>query len=49
MIKVLDCKKKNYIFHLNLLLEKRKSGTKLGTNIVTKIIADVKKKKIKGL
>ena len=49
MIKVLDCKKKNYIFQLNLLLEKRKSGTKLGTNIVTKIINDVKKNKVKAL
>ena len=41
MIKVLDCKKKNYISQLNFLLEKRKSVTKLSTNIVTKIINDV--------
>ena len=49
MIKVLDCRKKNYISQLNLLLEKRKSGTRLSTNIVTKIINDVKKNKIKAL
>ena len=49
MIKVLDCRKKNYISQLNLQLEKRKSGTRLSTNIVTKIINDVKKNKIKAL
>ena len=49
MIKILDCKKKNYIFQLNSLLNKRKSGTRLSTNIVTKIINDVKKNKVKAL
>ena len=48
MIKVFNCKRK-YIHQLNLLLEKRRSGAVLNTNIVTKIITDVKKKKIKGL
>ena len=48
MIKVFNCKRK-YIHQLNLLMEKRRSGAVLNTNIVTKIITDVKKKKIKGL
>ena len=49
MIKVLDCKKKNYISHLHLLLEKRKLGARINTNIVTKIISNIKKNKIKSL
>ena len=49
MIKVLDCKNKNYIFKLHLILEKRRSGKKVNTNIVSKIINDVKNNKFKAL
>ena len=49
MIKVLDCKNKNYISKLYLILEKRRSGKKINTNIVSKIIKDVKNNKFKAL
>ena len=49
MIKVLNCKKKNYVSQLNLLLEKRRSNARISTNIVTKIVSDVKKYKVKAL
>ena len=49
MIKVLNCKKKNYVSQLNLLLEKRRSSARISTNIVTKIVSDVKKYKVKAL
>ena len=46
MIKVLDCKNKNYISKLCLILEKRRSGKKVNANIVSKIINDVKKQQV---
>ena len=49
MIKVLDCKNKNYISKLYLILEKRRSGKKINTNIVSKIIKDIKNNKFKAL
>jgi len=49
MIKILDCKNKNYISNLYTILEKRRSGRKFNTNIVSKIIKDVKKNKLKSL
>ncbi len=49
MIKILDCKKLNYLSRLKLILNKRRSGSKINTNIVTKIIKDVKKNKQKAL
>ena len=49
MIKVLDCKNKNYISKLCLILAKRRSGKKINTNIVSKIIKDVKNNKFKAL
>ena len=49
MIKVLDCKNKNYISKLCLILAKRRSGKKINSNIVSKIIKDVKKNKFKAL
>ena len=45
MIKILDCKNNNYKSKLNLLLEERRSGKVVNTNIVPKIINDIKKKK----
>ena len=49
MIKVLDCKNSNYKFKLNLHLEKRRFGKIINTNIVPKIIRDIKKKKNSAL
>tara|TARA_B100001996_G_scaffold362426_1_gene329922 strand:- start:266 stop:1549 length:1284 start_codon:yes stop_codon:yes gene_type:complete len=43
MIKILDCKNKNYIFRLNKFLFKRKSENNISKNSVLKIIRDVKK------
>ena len=45
MIKILDCKNNNYKSKLNLLLERRRSGKVVNTNIVPKIINDIKRKK----
>ena len=45
MIKILDCKNNNYKSKLNLFLEKRRSGKVVNTNIVPKIINDIKRKK----
>ena len=44
MIKILDCKNSNYLSRLKLILEKRRSGSKLNTESVIKIVKDVKKK-----
>ena len=49
MIKILDCKNNNYKSKLNLLLERRRSGKVVNTNIVPKIINDIKKKKNSAL
>ena len=49
MIKVLDCKKSNYLSKLKLILEKRKSRNKINLDIVKKIIKDIKKNKKKAL
>ena len=49
MIKILNCKNSKYLSRLNLLLEKRRKGNKVNTDIVIKIIKDVKKNKQKAL
>jgi len=49
MIKILDCKNSNYLSRLKLILEKRRSGSKLNTESVIKIVKDVKKNKKKAL
>ena len=49
MIKILDCKNSNYLSRLKLILEKRRLGSKVNTEIVTKIIKDIKKNKQKAL
>ena len=49
MIKILDCKKKNYISELNNFLIKRKKENKRSKKIVKKIIDDVKKNGDKAL
>ena len=43
MIKILNCRKKNYHFELSKFLSKRQLGTKIKTKIVRSIIGDVKK------
>ena len=49
MIKILKCKKKNFLNQLSTFLNKRRSGKKNDTKVVNKIISDVKKNKIKSL
>ena len=49
MIKILDCKNKNYISELTKLLIKRKNNDKISKNLVKKIINDVKKNGDKAL
>jgi Histidinol dehydrogenase len=49
MIKKLDCKNSNYISKLKLILEKRRSGNNVNTDISIKIVKDIKKNKLKAL
>ena len=49
MIKILDCRSLNYLSKLKIILEKRRLGSKINTNIVSKIVKDVKKNKQKAL
>ncbi len=49
MIKILDCKNSNYLSRLRLILEKRRFRSKINTDIVVKILKDVKKNKKKAL
>ena len=49
MIKILDCKNSNYLSKLNVILEKRRSGNKINSDIAIKIVKDVKKNKQKAL
>ena len=49
MIKILDCKNSNFLSRLRLILEKRRSRSKINTDIVIKIVKDVKKNKNKAL
>jgi len=49
MIKKLDCKDSKYLSRLKFILEKRRFGSKVNTDIVTKIVKDVKKNKQKAL
>ena len=49
MIKILNCKNLNYLSRLRLILEKRRSGNKVNTDIAIKIVNDVKINKRKAL
>ena len=49
MIKILNCRKKNYHIELNKLLNKRMSGIKINSDVVKNIISDVKKNGDKAL
>ncbi len=49
MIKILDCKNSNYLSSLKKILNKRRFGNKTNTDVVIKIINDVKKNKQKAL
>ena len=49
MIKILDCKIKNFDVALNKLLSKRKDKVQLNSVSVTKIIKDVKKNDQPGI
>ena len=44
MIKVINCKNKNYKNKLKLFLDKRRLGKIVDISIVPKIIKDIKKK-----
>jgi len=48
MIKVLDCKNSNYLSRLKLIINKRRSRSKVNTDIVIKIVRDIKKNKKKS-
>ena len=49
MIKVLDCKNSNYLSRLKIIINKRRSRSKVNTDIVIKIVRDIKKNKKKAL
>ena len=49
MIKILDCKNSNYLSRLKLILDKRRLKSRVNTNIVIKIVKDVKNNKQKAL
>ena len=49
MIKIFNCRKKNYHIELNKLLNKRMSGIKINSNVVKNIISDVRKNGDKAL
>ena len=49
MIKIINCKNKNYINVIDNFLEKRRKVDNSNSKIVLKIIRDIKKKKIKAL
>tara|TARA_Y100000590_G_C15607588_1_gene972579 strand:- start:308 stop:529 length:222 start_codon:yes stop_codon:yes gene_type:complete len=49
MIKILDCKNKNFINSLRAILDERKLRNKINTDSVVKIVKDIKKNKYKGL
>jgi histidinol dehydrogenase len=49
MIKVINCKNKNYKNKLKLFLDKRRLGKIVDISIVPKIIKDIKKNKLKAL
>ena len=49
MIKIINCKNKNYKNKLKFFLEKRRSGKIIDTSVVSKIIKDIKKNKLKAL
>ncbi len=49
MIKILNCKNKNYIKNLTNFIEKRRSRKSINTKIVSKILKDIKKNKLKAI
>ena len=49
MIKQINCKNINFKKKLKIFLEKRRSGKTINTSIVSKIIKDIKKDKLKAL
>ena len=49
MIKIINCKNKNYKSKLKIFLDRRRSGKIVDTSIVSKIIKDIKRNKLKAL
>ena len=49
MINILDCNNLNYLNRLKIILNKRRFGKKINTNIASKIVNEIKKNKQKAL
>ena len=49
MIKIINCKNKNYKNKLRIFLNKRRSGKSVDTSIVPRILKDIKKNQLKAL
>ncbi len=49
LAKILSCKNKNYLTKLKNFLDKRRSKKAIDTSIVLKILADIKKNKLKAV
>ena len=49
MIKVLNCRNKNYLKKLINFLDKRRIDKEIHTKVVSKILKDIKKNKTKAL
>tara|TARA_Y100000590_G_scaffold355884_1_gene409847 strand:+ start:1233 stop:2498 length:1266 start_codon:yes stop_codon:yes gene_type:complete len=49
MLKIINCKNKNYNNKLKLFLDRRRSGKIVDISMVSKIIKDIKKNKLKAL
>mgnify|MGYP000111774863 FL=1 len=49
MIKIINCKNKNYKKKLINFLELRRSGKTIDTSIVARILKDIKKNKLKAV
>ena len=49
MIKVINCRSKNYKNKLKDFLDKRRSGKNTDTSIVNKILKEIKKDRLKAL
>ena len=49
MLKIINCKNENYKNKLKIFLDRRRSGKIVDTSIVSKIIKDIKKNKLKAV
>ena len=49
MIEILDCKSSNYLPKLKSILDRRRSGNNVNTDIAIKIVKDIRQNKLKAL